>query len=375
MIRSTVFHRWGLVLVLGLALAVLAYAATERDFYKILEVSRGATEDEVKKAFRRLSKKYHPDRNRGSKEAEEKFRDVAEAYDVLSDKEKRRIYDREGEEGLRRHAAGANGGGGGFDPMDLFSRFFGGGGNGRRERRRNVPEIEVMLPVTLEDIYIGRSIDVEVKRQGICHHCRGSGADGPDAMTTCPHCKGQGRIVRIQELAPGFITKTQMMCDRCGGQGKIIKRVCPVCRGKKTEKQYTKLEVTLEVGMPDGTRIEHEEAGDEHPDRPAETIVFVVKTLPHSRFERRGDDLYMNHRISLLQALTGFTLEIPHLDGHVVKLARNGVTKPNSVLRIANEGMPKHQAKSERGALYVTISVDFPEVLTETQKEGLARVL
>lgn len=180
--------RWLLVSAIVIVLVACYFGTAEasssngnRDFYKILEVPRQATKKDIKKAYRKLSKKYHPDNNKGSKEAERKFQDVAAAYEALSDDEKRRIYDQQGEEGLKRHAQGGQGGG--MNPFDLFSQFFGGGG-GRGGRERKGPEIVIPLPVTLEDLYSGRSVFVKVKQQVLCHHCRGTGAHSEDDVKT-----------------------------------------------------------------------------------------------------------------------------------------------------------------------------------------------
>jgi len=197
-----------------------------KNYYQILGVSRDATSKEIGKAYRELSLKYHPDKNKGDPTAQEKFVEISQAYEVLSDDEKRRIYDQYGEEGLQQ------GGGNSFrNPFDIFANFgFGGGGGGgghsHREQRKG-PSVEIPLEVTLADLYNGRTISVAHKKQILCPKCRGSGAKNADDVQTCPVCGGSGTRVFTQQLGPGFITQTQKTCDKCGGKGKIVKSTCP----------------------------------------------------------------------------------------------------------------------------------------------------
>ena len=364
---------WAACALCLLAVLATAEAAAGRDFYKILEVPRSATDAQIKKAYRKMSMKYHPDKNDGSKEAEARFQDVAAAYEVLSDKEKRRIFDSQGEEGLKQRG---NGGGGGGSPFDIFSQFFGGGArhSGGQHGEQRGPEVLLELPVRLEDLYTGRTITVDMKQQVVCSHCRGSGAESDEDVSTCPKCQGRGKTITVQQLMPGFVQQVQTICDKCSGKGKVVKRKCSRCGGRKLESGHKSLDIPVEAGMPAGEKITFEAAGDEHPERAPGHVVFRVSQIPHPFFERKGDDLHCSVHVTLREALVGFTRDIAHLDGHLVTLDRKGVTKPDQVLRVEREGMPKHQMASEKGALHVKIVVDFPQALAQDQQDMIRRL-
>lgn len=344
--------------------------ADGRDFYKILGLAKRATDAEIKKSYRKLSMKYHPDKNAGSRDAEKMFQDVANAYEVLSDKEKRRMYDQGGEEALQRHQQ-QGGARGGHNPFDIFSQFFGGGGHGHgQDEVHRAPGLTIDIPVSLKDIYVGGSVDVLVKHQAICHHCRGTGAFSEDHVTKCSSCKGQGVVMVERQIGPGFIQRMQSPCTVCSGKGKVVSKPCPICAGKKTERASNAVDVVIEQGIADGSVIEFPSTWDEHPDKAAGSLIFRVRTVKHPIFERKGDDLHMELNITLKEALIGFEHKVEHLDGHNVLVKRTSITKPSSTIRIKNEGMPKHNSPSDRGALHVKINVIFPTDLTEEQKSG-----
>lgn len=349
------------------------YAASGKDFYALLNVPRNANDKQIKKAYRQLSMKWHPDKNQGSKEAENKFQEVAAAYEILSDKEKRRIYDQGGEEALKRHSQ-QGGAEHHHDPFDMFSHFFGGGGRGRgpREAARG-PDTLIPLPVTLEDVYVGRQLEVETSQRVLCPHCHGSGADDDEHVHTCSQCRGQGVVMRVQQLGPGFVQQVQTQCPACGGKGKTITKKCHVCSGRRVEQGARTLDVFVDAGMAAGDRITHEHAGDESPDRLAGHVVFEVQVLPHAFYTRSGSDLAATIHVSLLEALTGFERHLTHLDGRRVRVQRSSVTKPGAVIRLRDEGMPRRDGG--HGALNVHVVVDFPEALTETQKAAVATLL
>eukprot|EP00461_Guttulinopsis_vulgaris_P000546 UN00546 len=195
---------------------LLAVVSAGANYYQILGVKKTATEKEIKKAYRKLSMQYHPDTNQGSKDAEKKFQEVSQAYEVLSDKEKRRIFDQHGEEGLNQHLQQQQQGGGGHDPHDIFSQFF-----GRRPQHREAqrgPDIHITIPVTLEDLYIGRNFEMQVEQKVLCSHCRGTGADSDDHVHTCTRCKGQGMVLQVHQIAPGFVQQMQSPCPICAGK-------------------------------------------------------------------------------------------------------------------------------------------------------------
>ncbi|KAJ3045938.1 DnaJ- protein scj1 [Rhizophlyctis rosea] len=309
---------------LALALLLLVdLVLAAKDYYKILKVDRSATKREIKKSYRELSKKVHPDRNPDDPKAEEKFAELAAAYEVLTDDEKRRIYDQYGEEGLKQQ------GGGGFrSPHDIFSQFgFGGFGHHHHHQEKKGPSIHMILDVTLEDLFKGDSIDIEINKQIICPTCRGSGAKRAEDVHTCNVCQGSGIKIVRQMLAPGMYQQMQATCDACGGRGKIVKSKCPACHGHKVMRGSRQLTVDVEKGMVDGQKIAFEGEADESPDATAGDVIFTLRTAPHPVFTRRGDNLYMKEHISLKEALLGFRHQVTQLDGSVVKIEREGVTQ------------------------------------------------
>eukprot|EP01127_Copromyxa_protea_P002229 TRINITY_DN12122_c0_g1_i1.p1 TRINITY_DN12122_c0_g1~~TRINITY_DN12122_c0_g1_i1.p1 ORF type:complete len:371 (-),score=90.59 TRINITY_DN12122_c0_g1_i1:62-1105(-) len=339
------------------------------DFYKVLGVARNASEKEIKKAYKKLAIQYHPDKNKGNSEVESKMQAVNAAYSVLSDPEKRRIFDQYGEEGLNKDN---NRGGGWGDMFDLFGRRQGGGGKAEMKKGQ---AIYIELQATLEDLYNGRDFEVLQRRQVLCSHCRGTGAEDPNDVSKCPVCGGSGVKIVNQQLAPGFVQRVQTTCDHCGGKGKIVNSQCHVCHGSKVEKGEQFVMVFIEKGMPDGHEIVSPSDGDQNPDEEPGDLIFKIKTRSHKMFTRQGNDLLMTARISLLQALVGFTSEFEHLDGHKVTLARTDVTPPGFVQTIAGEGMPYFEQASKKGKLYVTYQIDFPSHLTEAQKAEFKRLL
>jgi len=349
---------------------VLHGECASKDFYKILGVARDASSKEIKKAYRDLSLKYHPDKN---PEHADKFVEISNAYEVLYDEEKRRIYDQYGEEGLKE------GGRTQFrNPFDIFSQF-GFGNQGQAQQRgpeqRKGPNVEIPLEVTLQDLYLGKTLKVAHKKQTLCPKCRGTGAKKADDVTTCPDCGGSGTKVHVQQLGPGFVTQTQTVCDKCGGKGKIAKSTCPFCSGKKVSVGEDQITVIVEKGMQDGYNIVFEQEGDEAPDTTPGDVIFKVKTLPHKRFVRKGDDLYTTVNVTLLEALVGFSKKMKHLDGHDVEIKKSDITKPNEVISIEDEGMPHHQYPSQFGSLFVELNIKMPTSLTEQQKTAIREIL
>jgi len=333
-----------------------------KDYYDILGVDRSASKREIRKAYKTLSRKYHPDKNPGDKKAEEKFIELAKAYEVLSDDEQRRIYDQYGEEGLKHGEQQFN------DPFDIFRQFGFNTGEPRHQERKG-PEINIDLEVSLEDLYMGAYIDADIKKQVICPYCRGSGAASQDDVHICPACNGTGKRMVRQMLGPGIFQQVQTVCDACGGQGKTIKKKCPHCHGARVQTGGEPISITVEKGMSDGHRIVFEREGDQHPEVTPGDIIFTIKTIPHPLFTRKGNNLYAKVAISLSDALLGFKKEIHHLDGHVVELERKGITPPGFVQEIFDEGMPLHEFPSEQGKLYIEYVVAFPTELTDEQRE------
>ncbi|KAG0056685.1 DnaJ- protein scj1 [Gryganskiella cystojenkinii] len=351
-------------MLLGLLATLVAAGA---DYYKVLKISRNASAKEIRKQYKQLSKEYHPDKNPGSKEAEEKFVEVAAAYEVLSDKDKKAIYDRYGEEGLKQQQG--QGGGGFHDPFDIFAQFFGGGSRQHQHEERRGPEMRLELEVTLEELYVGKSIEIEVSKQIICPHCSGSGAKSSDDVVTCTGCQGQGVKIVKHMLAPGMFQQFRQTCDECGGKGKMIREHCPVCHGQKVQRGSEQLTVVVSPGLADGSTIVFDREGDESPEIVAGDIVFEVRTRPHEIFERRQDNLYTYLTISLQEALLGFVREIKHLDGKSVKLSRGQQVTPFGFIQtLKGQGMPVKGSRGDHGDLFVEYKVAFPESLSKDQR-------
>ena len=322
--------------------------------------------------------------DRGDETAHKKFVEIAEAYDVLSTPNTRKIYDQYGYEGLEQHRKGGSAGGGGHDPFDIFSRFFGGGGHfGHGQGHRKGPDMEVKLAVPLRDFYVGRDVEFQIEKQQICETCEGSGsADGK--VETCDKCGGRGVIIQKHQLAPGMYQQVQMGCDKCGGKGKSIKKPCPVCHGHRVARKAVTTSATIEPGMSKGQRLVFENEGDESPDYVAgDLIVHLAEQDPPDLsandeeridgmfFKRKGKDLFWKEVLSLREAWMGdWTRNITHLDGHVVQLSRKRgeVVQPLAVETLKGEGMPIYyeghlheQYDEEFGNLFVEYIVVLPD--------------
>ncbi|KAJ8323757.1 hypothetical protein BDV3_001773 [Batrachochytrium dendrobatidis] len=346
------------VLLLLLDFAFVTVFA-KSDYYSILGVSRSASKKEIKKAYRSLSKKYHPDKNPGNKEAEDKFVELAKAYEIIIDDEKRRVYDQYGEDGLKENSQQFR------NPFDFFNQGFNGG---QRAERRG-PSINMILDVTLEEIFNGKEIDVEINRQVICPSCRGSGAKSHDHIHTCQTCGGSGvRIVR-QQIAPGFTQQIQTTCNVCNGRGKIVKSKCPVCDGLKVKRGSSQITVQVEKGMANDQELVYEGEADQSPDVATGHVKFTLRVAEHERFTRVGDNLYMNDAISLREALLGFERKFTHLDGSSFAVSRKAVTQHGFVQTIPSKGMPKHEFPSDGGDLFIEYQVVLPATLTDAQRK------
>jgi len=341
-----------LFLVCLIILQILA--AANRDFYKILGVSRNADERTIKKAYRKLAKKYHPDMNKDDPKAQEKFQDLSAAYECLSDAENRKIYDQHGEEGLQKKGGFDDGG---FDPFEsFFGGSFGGfnfGGGNRNQGERQTPKggsVRMDLHVTLEELYVGDFIEVlRVKPS----YTKTSG-------TRRCNCRQE---MRTHQLGPG---RFQMMQEE----------VCDECPQVRYESKEQVLEVEVEMGMTDGQEYPFPNEGEPHIDGEPGDLIFTIREMKHAKFERRGDDLFTNITISLLDALNGFQMEIEHLDGHKVHIAREKVTWPGAKIRKKNEGMPNYNDNTAKGELVITFDIDFPRgQLTEVEREMVKQVL
>ncbi|HEY8505037.1 MAG TPA: molecular chaperone DnaJ [Gemmataceae bacterium] len=344
--------------------------AGKRDYYEVLGVSRGATAEEVHKAFKKLALKYHPDRNVGDPEAEAKFKEVTEAYDVLRDEAKRQRYDRYGHAGLDGFEPGGFGGAGPGTINDLFedligSFFGGGGGRGSRRGPRRGRDLQMALDLTLVEAYTGVKKKVVVPRAERCPTCVGSGARPGSRPATCRRCGGQGTVIQRQ----GFF-QLQQTCPACAGRGVIITDPCPECRGHGTVEVRRELEIDVPPGVDNGTRLQvrgEGEAGEAG--APRGDLELVVRVAEHPDFRREGDDLLCQVPITFSQAALGGEIEIPTLtEKRTITLPRG--TQSHRVLRVPGLGMPSLRG-GRRGDLMVQVVVETPTHLTERQEELL----
>ncbi|CAL1403758.1 unnamed protein product [Linum trigynum] len=345
-------------------------------YYEVLGVPKTASPEDLKKAYRKAAIKNHPDKGGDP----EKFKELAQAYEVLSDPEKREIYDQYGEDALKEGMGG--GGGGGHNPFDIFESFFGGGGFGggssRGRRQRKGEDVVHPLKVTLEDLYLGRSKKLSLSRNVICSKCSGKGSKSGASMK-CSGCQGSGMKVSIRQLGPGMIQQMQHACNECRGTGESIsdKDRCPQCKGEKVVPEKKVLEVVVEKGMQNNQKITFPGEADEAPDTVTGDIVFVLQQKEHPRFKRKGDDLFVEHTLSLTEALCGFQFVITHLDGRqlLIKSLPGEVVKPDSFKAVNDEGMPMYRKPFLKGKLYIHFTVDFPDSLTPDQVKSLEAVL
>ncbi|XP_064971838.1 dnaJ protein homolog isoform X2 [Musa acuminata AAA Group] len=348
-------------------------------YYEILGVSKNASQDDLKKAYRKAAIKNHPDKGGDP----EKFKELAQAYEVLSDPEKREIYDQYGEDALKE---GMRGGGGGHNPFDIFESFFGGspfgGGSSRGRRQRRGEDAIHPLKVSLEDLYSGISKKLSLSQNVICQKCKGpfsrKGSKSGASMS-CSGCEGSGMKVTIRQLGPGMIQQMQHPCSECKGTGETIneKDRCPQCKGEKVIQEKKVLEVVVEKGMQNEQKITFPGEADEAPETVTGDIVFVLQQKDHPKFKRKGDDLYYEHTLSLTEALCSFQFVLTHLDNRQLLIKSNPgeVVKPDQFKAINDEGMPMYQRPFMRGKLYIHFTVDFPDLLTPDQCKALEAAL
>ncbi len=346
--------------------------STAKEYYQVLGVERTASEDEIKRAYKKLAFQYHPDRNPDSREAEEKFKDIAEAYAVLSDPEKRRLYDAYGHEGLR--GAGMSPG---FSSVeDIFSSFgsifedlfgFGMGGRGRRRGRGRGADLRLQMEISLAEAVSGLEREITVPRLSTCPECQGSRAAPGSSPRTCPACRGSGQ----QVLQHGFFTMSTP-CQRCGGSGEFLDRPCPRCRGAGRIEEEHKVVVTIPPGVDDGTRLRLAGEGEAGPPGGASGDLYVdLRVLDHPRFERDGVTLHTEAEVDFVKAILGGEIEVELIEGKKTVSVPRG-TQPGDTLVIPGEGVP-YLRRPGRGDLVVHLKVTLPKKLSGEQEELLRR--
>jgi len=352
--------------------------ASKKDYYDLLGVSRGASPDEMKKAYRNMAKKHHPDANPNNKEAEEKFKEINEAYEVLSDPQKKAAYDQFGHAGVGAGAPGP-GGGRGFRPEDfggadfedvfgdVFSNFFGGGpGGGRgRSQAQEGDDLRYDLRLTFEQAAFGTTQEVKVRKLSSCETCHGSGAKPGSGKVTCSTCKGAGQVRASQ----GFFTIART-CGRCGGKGEIPGTPCPACRGQGRVERERTISVKVPGGVDEGSRLRVRGEGEAGLNGgPSGDLYVFLHVEPHPIFERDGSDLHCRIPISFVQAALGAEIEVPTLDGPV-KMKVPAGTQSGKIFRLREKGLksPQH---SGLGDLLATVLVETPSELNSKQKKIL----
>ncbi len=346
----------------------------KRDYYEVLGVSKTASDDELKKAYRTLAKKYHPDLNGGDKECEEKFKEVNEAYEVLSDPQKRARYDQFGHEDPRTGGAGGYGDftggfGGGFD--DIFSAFFGGGFGGAQRARgpERGNDLRYDLTITFEEAAFGCEKEITVTREENCEDCGGTGAKKGTSPTTCPTCKGTGQVQSFINTPIGRVSNVRV-CDACHGSGKIIKDPCPKCNGRGRVRRNRKISIKIPAGIDNGMQIPLRRQGEPGLRGGENGDLYIFVTVrPHKLFTRENYDLYCDVTVSFTQAALGGEIDVPTLNGMTKYNLPEG-TQPGAVVRLRGQGIQNLRGAG-KGDLYIKINVEIPRRLTEKQKELL----
>ena len=356
--------------------------STKRDYYDVLGVDKSADATAIKKAYRKLAMKYHPDKNPGDKEAEEKFKEINEAYEVLSDETKRRNYDQFGHEGVNGQGFGGAGGFGGqgfggFDDIfgDIFGDMFGGGFSGGSRQRRRGPErgadIKQRVNISFEEAAFGKKVQVKINRSEECDQCHGSGAKPGTSKKTCPTCHGSGQVQSVQRTPFGNIASTRT-CSTCNGEGEVIDSPCSKCHGKGSIRKTKTIEVDIPAGIDNGQMIKLGGQGELGTrGGPRGDLYIEVNVQSHPLFTRDGYDVYLEMPITFAQATLGDKIQVPTLDGKVEYEVPEG-TQTGTVFRLREKGIPKLRSNS-RGDQYVKVIIDTPKKLNDEQKELLRK--
>ncbi len=351
---------------------------SKRDYYEVLGVSKGADEKELKRAYRKLAMQYHPDRNADNPEAEAKFKELNEAYDVLKDPQKKAAYDQMGHAAFEGGMGGAGGGfgGGGFGGADfsdmfgdMFGDIFGGGGAGHNSGRTRGADLRYNLNISLEDAYKGKKVKVKIPSTEECSSCSGTGAKKGTSAQTCSTCHGHGQV-RVQQ---GFFSLART-CHHCGGSGKIIKDPCPDCHGAGVKKKDKTIEVSIPQGVEDGSRIRVSGEGEAgHNGGPSGDLYIFISIKGHDIFEREHNHLFVDVPVNFVDAALGGQVEVPTIEGGRVKINIPEGTQPDQQFRVRGKGMPGLHGQPQ-GNMYVNVQVEVPSKLTDEQREILEQL-
>lgn len=350
---------------------------SKRDYYEVLGVSKGASADEIKKAFRRAAIQYHPDKQGGD---EVKFKEVNEAYEVLKDPSKRQRYDQFGHAGVGSSAASdGNPFGGGYGGQnvhfdfgdlglgDIFENFFGGGAQRQRQQRRG-RDVEARVEVSFEDAVFGTEVEVALNLEDTCSHCKGTTAEPGHDLKSCDTCKGSGQVVNVTRTIFGNIQQASV-CPTCKGTGKVPEKVCSVCRGKGTERRSQKLTLKIPAGIDDGATIRLREHGEAVANGPKGDLYVNLRVKPHKKFTREGDIILSEEHIGMAEAALGTEIDVETVDGPIRMKIPAG-TQSGTDFKLSSHGVP-HIKGATRGSHIVTVVVDVPTKLSKKQKELL----
>ena len=357
-------------------------AEQKRDYYEVLGVQKGASDAEIKKAYRKLAKENHPDLNPGDAAAEARFKEANEAYEILSDSDKRARYDQFGFAGVDPNYGAGGGFGGGFDGGfdfgdlgDIFGSFFGGGFGGGGGRTRNGPQrgesIQMRVNLTFEEAAFGCEKEITVERIEQCETCHGSGAAAGTSPETCPNCHGSGQVQQRRQTPMGVFATTGP-CPQCGGKGKIIKTPCDKCGGNGQVRRRKTMKVNIPAGIDHGQTVSLRSQGNAGKNGgPAGDLLLVISIAPHQFFRRDGIHVYCDASITFTQAVLGGELEIPTIDGKVKYEIPEG-TQTGTTFRLRGKGIPQVNGRG-RGDQYVTVNIETPRNLNREQKEALRK--
>ncbi|MDR2053408.1 MAG: molecular chaperone DnaJ [Treponema sp.] len=352
----------------------------KRDYYEVLGIQKNASKDDIKKAYRKLAIQYHPDKNPGNKEAEDKFKEATEAYEILSDDQKKAAYDQFGFAGVEGMNTGGHDwsafrgfedifGGGDFGSIfdTIFGGGFGGGGRSSRSGPHSGANLRYDIEIPFKDAVFGTKVEIQYSRNETCRVCGGSGAASGSEKKVCPTCRGSGQVRHSQ----GFFS-VATTCHTCGGEGYIIEQPCKECGGSGTQKKRQKIMVTIPAGMENGRRVSIPRQGDAGPNGgpPGDLYVFI-RVKPHEYFERQDLDLYCAVPISITQAALGAEVHVSTLDGKTIKVRIPAGIQGGKMIRIRNEGVP---SGSRRGDLYIKLIVKVPEKISKRGRELLEEI-